>query len=125
VKLPGPEFGIRRVESRARRGGRWIPPETVRRRFRRGWENLHSGYLDTFDSWAIYDGSLAPAVLIETGCNRSPDALMEEPEPATPRPAAAGRAPVRPLDDPDFIGAEAALGRAAAKAHRARPCRRA
>jgi hypothetical protein len=50
----------------------------------------------------------------DSGDNRLNDKLMEYPVeyPATsthPRP-------VRPLDDPDFIGAEAALKRASAKA---------
>lgn len=46
--------------------------------------------------------------------NRVPEKLMEES--ATYRVSSSRHRPVKPLDDPDFIGAEAALKRAAAKA---------
>jgi predicted ABC-type ATPase len=114
LKLPDPEFAIRRVEQRARLGGHEIPAATVRRRFRRGWANLEVGYLGIVDRWAIYDASRFPVELTATGDNRPHDRLMEPPDTRGPRPGAPQR--VQPLDDHDFIGAEAALARAAAKA---------
>lgn len=51
---------------------------------------------------------------MDTHDNRQPDKLMEES--ATYRIPSSRPSPVKPLDDPDFIGAEAALKRAAAKA---------
>lgn len=114
LKLPDAAFAIQRVEQRVRLGGHDIPPGTIRRRFERGWENLQNHYLWVVDEWSIYDASTAPALLIETGDNRPPATLMEDPVPyrgSQPRPV-----PVPPLDDPDFIGAEAAFKRAAAKA---------
>ena len=114
LALPDPEFAIRRVERRVRFGGHDIPAATIRRRFQRGLENLRNHYLGIVDEWSIYDGSVNPPLLQDAGDNRPPDKLMEDPvEYRTP---SSQPRPVRPLDDPDFIGAEAALKRAAAKA---------
>jgi len=113
LKLPDPEFAIRRVAHRVRLGGHDIPTATIRRRFERGWQNLRNDYLGIVDEWAIYDAAQSPARLLETGDNRPPETLMEDSVPY--RPTTPPR-PVKPLDDPDFIGAEAALKRAAAKA---------
>lgn len=114
LKLPNPEFAIRRVENRVQLGGHDIPVPTIRRRFVRGWENLQRHYLAIVDDWAIYDGRRAPALLLETGSNASPDSIMEDS--TRYRSADSGPVPTRPLDDPIFRGAEAALKRAAAKA---------
>lgn len=114
LKLPDPEFAIRRVEQRVRLGGHDIPEATIRRRFTRGWENLRNGYQELVDEWSIYDARHAPALLMETGHNQPLEKLMEEP--ATYQTSGENAQPVPPLDDPDFIGAEAALKRAAAKA---------
>lgn len=102
------------MERRVCFGGHDIPAATIRRRFQRGLENLRNHYLGIVDEWSIYDGSQSSPPLLDTGDNRPPDKLMEDPveyrsTPGKPRP-------VRPLDDPDFIGAEAALKRASAKA---------
>lgn len=112
LKLPDPEFALQRVAQRVALGGHAIPEPTIRRRFIRGWENLKNGYLERVDEWAIYDASQTPPVLIETGDNRPPQRLMED----TTEYEGTHPAPVPPLDDPDFIGAEAALKRASAKA---------
>ena len=102
------------MEQRVRLGGHNIPVPTIRRRFARGWENLQRHYPAIVDEWTIYDGSRVPALLLETGANDKPGTIMENPD--SYRSDTSGQAPVKPLDDPDFIGAEAALKRAAAKA---------
>jgi predicted ABC-type ATPase len=112
--LPDPDFAIRRVERRVRHGGHAIPPDIVRRRFARGLENLRHDYLRIVDEWSIYDGSEDPPRLLETGDNRPPDKLMEDS--AGYRTKKEAPRPVEPLNDPDFIGAEAALRRGSAKA---------
>lgn len=114
LRLPDADFAVRRVGLRVRLGGHDIPHATILRRYERGWENLQSAYLGIVDEWSIYDGSQDPPQLIETGDNRPPLHLMEDPMPY--RTSATHPAPVKPLDDPDFIGAEAALKRASAKA---------
>ena len=48
-----------------------------------------------------------PPLLMDSHDNRQPDKLMEES--ATYRIPSSRPSPVKPLDDPDFIGAEAAL----------------
>jgi len=77
-------------------------------------ENLRNSYLGVVDEWSIYDGSQDPPLLLETGDHRPPTKLMED---ATEyRIHGDAPRPVKPLDDPDFIGAEAALRRGSAKA---------
>ena len=114
LRLPDADFAIRRVGQRVTLGGHAIPDATIRRRFTRGWKNLGKDYLAAVDEWSIYDASRTPPVLLETGDNRPPERIMENATPYSPGPTEA--APARPLDDPDFIGAEAALRRASEKA---------
>jgi hypothetical protein len=77
-------------------------------------ENLRNHYLGIVDEGAIYDGSENPPHLQDSGDNRPPDKLMEDP--VEYRTTQSGPRPPKTLDDPDFIGAEAALKRASAKA---------
>jgi predicted ABC-type ATPase len=115
LTLPDPEFALRRVERRVRFGGHDIPAATVRRRFQRGFENLRNHYCVVVDEWSVYDGSQWPPLLLDAGDNRPPDKIMENSADYRTSHQEKPR-PVRPLDDPDFIGAEAALKRASAKA---------
>jgi predicted ABC-type ATPase len=114
LKLPDAEFAIHRVAQRVFLGGHNIPTETIRRRHRRGWVNLQAAYIRIVDEWAIYDASRTPPLLMDTGENHPPGKLMEDITPYRTDPSRT--TPVKPLDDPDFIGAEAALRRASAKA---------
>ena len=114
LALPDADFAIRRVAQRVSFGGHSIPVDTIRRRFDRGWGNLRCYYIGIVDEWAIYDASHTPPILIDTGENHPPERLMEDATPYTLDTAQT--TPVKPLDDPDFIGAEAALKRASAKA---------
>jgi RecA/RadA recombinase len=75
---------------------------------------LRHGYIGIVDEGSIYDGSQDPPLLLEHGDNRPPDNLMEDS--AEYRTTNEAPRPVKPLDDPDFIGAGAALRRASAKA---------
>lgn len=114
LRLPDPDFAINRVEQRVRLGGHDIPQETIRRRFSRGCDNFCKHYQGLVDEWSIYDGAENPPQLLDSGDNHSPDKLMEE---STEYRASGQTAhPVKPLNDPDFIGAEAALKRGSAKA---------
>lgn len=49
-----PELAIQRVGERVRRGGHFVPPEDITRRFTRGLRNFPT-YLDLVDQAAIYD----------------------------------------------------------------------
>lgn len=69
LKLPDSGFAIKRVAQRVYLGGHDIPPDTIRRRFERGWANLQNDYVGIVDEWAIYDSSLLSPVLLESGDN--------------------------------------------------------
>lgn len=55
--LPDVELALRRVEDRVRNGGHHVPESVVRRRYRRGLENLFNVYTDSVDSLTILDNS--------------------------------------------------------------------
>ena len=62
--LETPEQAIQRVAQRVCNGGHGIPEEVIRRRFKRGIENLLHLYLPICDSVLIYNNIKTPAQLI-------------------------------------------------------------
>lgn len=102
LRLPTPEFAIRRVAQRVSQGGHAVAPDIIRRRFVRGLANLQRYYLSSVDEWAIFDASTLPPALIEAG----PPRLREEPRQTGLEHAS-----------PDFLtGLDAAMRRASARA---------
>jgi predicted ABC-type ATPase len=71
VWLRDVELAIERVAERVRRGGHSIPPDEIRRRYRRGISNFFDLYLPITHSWAIYDNSFGddPAVIANGDAN--------------------------------------------------------
>ena len=67
LTLPDADYSIERVAERVRHGGHHIPEADIRRRFDKGLENFYTLYRDLVDEWAIYDNSLQPPRLIESG----------------------------------------------------------
>jgi len=68
VWLHSAELAIERVAERVRRGGHFIGPDKVRRRYQRGIRNLLDLYIPIADTWAIYDNSQhGSPLLIATG----------------------------------------------------------
>ena len=59
LKLPDPEFAIRRVAQRVAEGGHDVPEAVIRRRFAAGWRNFNCMYRQLVDAWALYDNSEA------------------------------------------------------------------
>lgn len=118
LKLPDPEMAVERVRQRVALGGHHIPEDTIRRRFARSWENFQRIYRGLVDVWSVYDARSAPVSLLESGSNPTDSQLMEDsPHYSTESDTTDAPPPrAKPLDDPDFIGAEAAFKRAAAKA---------
>jgi predicted ABC-type ATPase len=55
--LSGPDLAMTRIRDRVRVGGHDVPAEVVRRRFKRGIDNLFRLYLPLLDSWLIFDNS--------------------------------------------------------------------
>ncbi len=60
--LPSAEMAISRVAKRVREGGHHIPEDVVRRRYRRGLENLFNLYIPVASAVCVYDGSSFPPV---------------------------------------------------------------
>lgn len=66
--LSTPELAIQRVSDRVRRGGHSVGERIVRRRYRRGLDNLFELYSPLADTWAVYDNSgNASPLLVATG----------------------------------------------------------
>ena len=62
--LPSPELAVSRVGERIRAGGHAVPPDDIRRRYRRGVSNFFSIYRPIADSWELHDNSTTPSKLI-------------------------------------------------------------
>lgn len=59
IVLGSETLACERVRSRYRLGGHFVPEEDIKRRYRRGLENL-SAYLPLCDEWIIADNSSSP-----------------------------------------------------------------
>lgn len=60
-------MAVERVHLRIKRGGHSIPDDVIERRYYQGIHHLFKFYLPLTDSWAIYDNSLLPIVMIAQG----------------------------------------------------------
>lgn len=114
LRLPDPDFAIRRVAQRVSFGGHHIPEDVIRRRFARGLENLKNLYLNRVDEWGIYDSTVSPVRLITRGVNAPDQTVMEEA--ATYRTEETQSKSADLPEDSVLHGAEAALQRASEKA---------
>lgn len=72
LRVPDVEYSISRVAARVRHGGHHIPEPDIRRRFDKGLENFYTLYKDLVDEWAIYDNSLIPPRLLDSGSADEP-----------------------------------------------------
>lgn len=62
-------MAIERVKVRVTQGGHDIPPDIIRRRFAKGWDNFQRVYSSLVDSWQVFDNSGEAAKLIDEGGN--------------------------------------------------------
>ena len=77
--IPSAEFAIRRVAGRVRAGGHDVPPEIIRRRYRRGRRNFAELYSPLADTWEVYDNSgLTPRLVASGGRDEPADILDVE-----------------------------------------------
>ncbi len=103
LRLPTLDAAIRRVAQRVLEGGHDVPEPAIRRRFHAGWRNFQQLYRGLVDEWALYDNAERRS---ETAGRGDPTMISRNEKPvATPR-------------DPDLVGAEAAMHRAARDARR-------
>lgn len=70
LMLPHADLAVARVAARVRQGGHDVPEEVVRRRFLAGRANFEFVYRELVDSWAMYDASHEPPVLLADGGRR-------------------------------------------------------
>ncbi len=66
LKLPSPDYAVRRVQQRVQLGGHDIPVETIHRRFAKGWQNFQTSYKNVVDQWFLYDSSHMPPKFTES-----------------------------------------------------------
>ena len=69
LSLANPEEAIKRVESRVRQGGHYVPADVIRRRFASGLKNFQKKYRHIVDYWQWFDTSGRIPTLIEKGEN--------------------------------------------------------
>lgn len=69
LKLPDVEMAVERVRIRVRQGGHDIPEVVIRRRFVQGWDNYQHLYRPLASDWRLYDASVLPPTLTESGQN--------------------------------------------------------
>jgi len=67
LALPSAEVAIARVAERVIQGGHSVPDDVVRRRFVAGRSNFEQIYRPLVDTWALYDSTGDPLVLIDWG----------------------------------------------------------
>lgn len=65
--LPTVEMAIKRVNIRVKEGGHNIPVDVIKRRYKRGIDNLFKIYLPLCDEWAVFDNSDGEPLLIADG----------------------------------------------------------
>lgn len=92
LRLDGPDEAVARVAQRVEQGGHDIPADVIRRRFSAGLHNFRRFYAPLVDAWALYDNSGSTPVMLEWK-------------------------PISSARDPDLRQSQAALERAARRAH--------
>ncbi len=59
LSLPSADLAVARVAERVLSGGHAVPEDVVRRRFKAGLANFFTLYQPVFDSWQVFDNSVA------------------------------------------------------------------
>lgn len=65
--LPSVDLAIQRVKDRIRQGGHSVPESDIRRRFKRGLENLMNTYRFIADDWQVYDNQTEEPRMVAFG----------------------------------------------------------
>ena len=76
--LNSPELAILRVLERIRKGGHFVAPDVVRRRYDAGKRNLFSLYTPISDYWILIDNSDIPFEIVAEG-NREATVCVHNP----------------------------------------------
>ena len=76
--VDSPEVCIARIEGRVKKGGHFIPPEDVRRRYYRSKKNFWQKYSEEADYWVLcYNGETKPVIVAECYRDKPRDILQE------------------------------------------------
>jgi len=70
--IPSATLAICRIAQRVKKGGQAVPPEDVRRRYKRSLENFVHIYAPLADVWMIWDNTSEPTRLILRSSNATP-----------------------------------------------------
>jgi len=65
--LNSPDLAIARVKRRVTRGGHNIPEEIIRRRYKKGIQNLFKLFIPICDYWILIDNSQKPYIIVAEG----------------------------------------------------------
>lgn len=65
--LDSPELAIARVKRRVTEGGHNIPEEVIRRRYKKGIQNLFQLFIPICDYWILIDNSQKPYIIVAEG----------------------------------------------------------
>jgi len=65
--LTSPELAIARVKTRVAEGGHHIPEDVIRRRYKKGIQNLFQLFIPICDYWIIIDNSQKPYIVVAEG----------------------------------------------------------
>jgi predicted ABC-type ATPase len=74
------ELAIQRVAERVRNGGHSVSEDIIRRRYRRGLENLSQLYLPLAETWVVYDNSGTGSPLLIASGERERTATVVWPD---------------------------------------------
>jgi predicted ABC-type ATPase len=74
VWLSAPSLAVQRMHVRVRKGGHFVPPDIVRRRYRRGIANFIHLYTPIATRWHVYDnsGSAGPVEIAARKTSQAP-----------------------------------------------------
>jgi predicted ABC-type ATPase len=65
--LNSPDLAISRVKARVAEGGHHIPEDVIRRRYRRGIQNLLQLFVPVCDDWTVVDNSQDTYLFVAQG----------------------------------------------------------
>lgn len=74
------DLAVQRVAERVRNGGHFVNEEIIRRRYRRGLDNLSRLYIPLADTWVVYDnsGTGSPSLIASGKKSLSPTIVQSE-----------------------------------------------
>ena len=75
--LDSPELAIERVLSRVKKGGHNIPEDVIKRRYRKGLENLVNLFMPLCDEWMIADNSSSTPKVIAKGIKSKTELITD------------------------------------------------